>query len=120
MANEKNLLKSEGRFGKYILAEKVGQGGWGEVWLATNAWIPNKPPVAIKFVLRQRSQKELERFEHEVAILGKLWGHPNIITADDYGEQNGIPYLVMEYAPNGDLGSPDCTRLISRIGSRLS
>lgn len=36
-------------------------------------------------------------------ILDRLRHNPHILKAEDFGEQNDIPYLVMEYAPGGDL-----------------
>ncbi len=47
-------------------------------------------------------QQVLKRFEREAKSLAKL-SHPNIVSIIDYGEHDGIPYLVMEYLPGGTL-----------------
>ncbi len=44
----------------------------------------------------------LKRFEREAKSLAKL-SHPNIVSIIDYGEHEGVPYLVMEYLPGGTL-----------------
>jgi serine/threonine protein kinase len=44
----------------------------------------------------------LKRFERESKALARL-SHPNIVHVNDYGEQDGVPYLVMDYVPGGTL-----------------
>ena len=44
----------------------------------------------------------MKRFEREAKSLAKL-SHPNIVSIIDYGEHDGVPYLVMEYLPGGTL-----------------
>jgi serine/threonine protein kinase/Tol biopolymer transport system component len=44
----------------------------------------------------------MKRFEREAKSLAKL-SHPNIVSVIDYGEHEGVPYLVMEYLPGGSL-----------------
>ncbi len=97
-----NGVQAGEHVGNYTLARKVGQGGLGEVWLAYHSKLAHKPMVAIKFVLYPRSQ-EMLRFEREVEILDMLRLNRHIIKAEDYGEHDEKPYLVMEYAPGGDL-----------------
>jgi len=60
--------------------------------------------VAIKVILpgKEHSEKFLKRFEREAKALAQL-SHPNIVKVIDYGEQEGLPYLVMEYLPGGTL-----------------
>lgn len=49
-------------------------------------------------------ERILKRFEREAKSLARL-SHPNIVHINDYGEQDGVPYLVMEYLPGGTLKS---------------
>ena len=50
----------------------------------------------------RRSPEFAERFLREARLAGSL-SHPNIVTVHDYFEQDGIPYIAMEYVPGGSL-----------------
>ena len=96
--------------GPYLLLDKIGQGGMGSVYKARHKSMDRI--VALK-VLRRKggiSFESVKRFQREVLAAAKLI-HPNIVTAFDAGEQNGIHYLVMEFVEGGDLKS-----LIDRNG----
>ncbi len=86
-------------FGKYKVAELIGEGGFGRVF---KGWDPNlKRPVAIKTCsLRQSDMRE--RFIREAEIAANLQ-HANITTVYDFGEEAGEPYLVQEYLSGEDL-----------------
>src|SRR5512142_240470 len=60
--------------------------------------------VALKMILpsRQSSKLFLERFVREAKSLAQL-SHTNIVKVLDYGEEGGVPYLVMEYIQGGML-----------------
>lgn len=90
--------------GPYLILDKIGQGGMGSVYKARHKSMDRI--VALK-VLRRRdgfSQETIKRFQREVLAAAKLI-HPNIVTAFDAGEQNGLHFLVMEYVSGGDLKS---------------
>ena len=90
--------------GPYLLLDKIGQGGMGSVYKARHKSMDRV--VALK-VLRRKggaSFESVKRFQREVLAAAKLI-HPNIVTAFDAGEQNGIHYLVMEFVEGGDLKS---------------
>ena len=87
---------------RYHILEQLGEGGMATVYKAFDTRLERN--VAIKVILpgKQHSEKFLKRFEREAKALAGL-SHPNIVGVIDYGEQDGMPYLVMEYIPGGTL-----------------
>ncbi len=89
-------------FGSYMVLAKIGQGGMGMVLRGEHREM--KRPVAIK-VLTRAARKQADavlRFRREVEAAARLL-HPNIVTAYDAGEHEGMLYLVMEFVPGSDL-----------------
>ncbi|GGZ85725.1 serine/threonine-protein kinase [Algibacter mikhailovii] len=82
--------------GQYKLREKLGEGGFGEVFKAEHTFL--KTPVAIKILKNQFANTDmLDRFEKEVKITSSL-SHPNTIKVYDYGTtENNNFYYVMEF-----------------------
>lgn len=81
--------------GPYRLIRRLGEGGMGAVYLAHRADGAYDVQVAVKFV-RAGHSAATRQFSIERQILAGL-KHPNIAQLLDGGEQNGQPYLVMEY-----------------------
>ncbi|MHB0957203.1 MAG: serine/threonine-protein kinase [Pirellulaceae bacterium] len=88
--------------GEYVVVDEIGQGGMGCVLKARHRRMDRE--VALKVISFQASKmpKLLERFEREVRTLARL-NHPNVVTAFDAGEQNGVVYLAMELVEGRDL-----------------
>lgn len=82
--------------GGYKGLELIARGGMGEVYKARH---PNlNRTVAIK-VLSTHFKNDPDfnkRFAREAKTMAQL-RHPNIITIHDYGNEDGLPYIVMEY-----------------------
>jgi len=83
------------QLGPYKIDAKLGEGGMGEVFRATDTRLHRT--VAIKMLRGQGSTdpSARERFQREARAASAL-NHPNICTVHDIGEANGQPYLVME------------------------
>ncbi len=84
-----------GILGEYLLLERIGAGGMGEVFRAEHRTMNRQ--VALKILSRSIADRPdlLERFFHEIRAVAKLM-HPNIVTAFDAGSAAGVHYLVME------------------------
>ncbi len=91
-----NKIEDFGKLGQYLLKEKIGEGGFGQVYKAEHTFL--KTPVAIKLLKKEFSESDiLTRFEKEVKVTSSL-AHPNTIRVFDYGtSENGQFYYVMEY-----------------------
>jgi serine/threonine-protein kinase len=88
--------------GQYKIEKLLGEGGMGEVYLATHSLL--KRPTAVKFLRPEiAGVHALTRFEHEVRHTSRL-SHPNTITIYDYGHTaEGIFYYVMELLKGANL-----------------
>lgn len=74
------------------------------VYLAEDTTLMRR--VALKSLFPQHASNRgfRERFEREARILARVQ-HESIVPIFDFGEQDGIPFIVMEFMPGGTLGS---------------
>ena len=90
--------------GRYVLEEQIGNGGYGEVWRATDTVLSR--PVAVKLLHPRYTQRSeaLARFRAEARHAGGL-SHENIAQVFDYVEpaDGQPPYLVMELVDGPSL-----------------
>jgi serine/threonine-protein kinase len=88
--------------GHYRIAEKIGEGGMGEVYRARDERLDRD--VAIK-LLRPGvlpDEHARKRFRKEALALSRL-NHPNIETIFDYDADNGVDFIATEYIPGEGL-----------------
>jgi serine/threonine protein kinase len=106
---------------RYQVKEELGQGGMATVYRAADERLGID--VAFKLLRLEAFTPDLvdqmtARFMREAQMLAKL-DYPNIISILDYGNYEGMPYLVMKYMPKGTLrkfiGSPRPYRTVARI-----
>ncbi len=83
------------QLGPYTITDKIGEGGMGEVYRATDNNL--KRDVAIKFLPEAFTQdpERLARFQREAEVLAQLH-HPNLASIFGVEESAGAPALVME------------------------
>jgi formylglycine-generating enzyme required for sulfatase activity/serine/threonine protein kinase len=99
------ILSGKGKnlcMGQYVLLEKLGAGGMGQVFKAYHPSMDRT--VAIKVILTKGKidEESVRRFEREVKAAAKL-SHQNIITVYDAGNANGRHFMVMELVKGQDL-----------------
>lgn len=82
---------------RYSLEQRLGTGGYSEVWRARDAVLDR--PVAVKLLhtAHARHAETLARFRSEAQLAGRL-SHPNVARVYDFcdSDESGQPYLVME------------------------
>ncbi len=90
--------------GNYLLMEKIGAGGMGQVFKAQH--LRMKRIVAIKLLpaAMTKDKEAIARFEREVEAAAKI-SHPNIVAAFDADCANGVHFLVMELVEGSDLSA---------------
>jgi eukaryotic-like serine/threonine-protein kinase len=73
------------------------------VWVAEDLTLGRL--VAIKLLSQQflGDSEAVRRFEREARAAASLSSHPNVVTIFDVGEQEGRPFIVMEYMSGGSL-----------------
>ncbi len=88
--------------GGYHILEEVGQGGMATVYRAHQ--ISMDRDVAIKVLPPQflNQTTSLDRFKQEASIVAHL-EHRAIVPVHDYGEHEGIPFIVMRYMDGGSV-----------------
>src|SRR5258708_25830749 len=88
--------------GQYRLLQPVGYGGMATVFLAEDMHLRRQVAVKVFRPLPNETNEFLRRFTREARILARL-DHPHILLVHDYGEQDGLAYLVMPYLAQGSL-----------------
>jgi serine/threonine-protein kinase len=106
------------RIGKYDVAGVLGRGGMGVVYRAIDRHLGRE--VAIKTLTEgiKSDSDMLARFYDEGRKTGSF-KHPNIVTVYELGDDNGIPYIVMELV-DGDpldklIGADEKLPLVERL-----
>ncbi len=106
------------RIGKYDIVGVLGQGGMGVVYRARDPRIGRD--VAIKTLTEGFSgdAEMLKRFYQEAGQTGNL-RHPNIVTVYDFGDEEGLPYIVMEFLDGEPLDKIIRLQEPPHLGARL-
>lgn len=107
--------------GRFKITERLGEGGMATVYKAFDERLERY--VALKAIRTDLFGAGLlpeiqARFEREAKALARLT-HPHIVKVYDYGEHEGMPYLVMEYLPGGTLRKYAGQRLPYAQAARL-
>jgi ligand-binding sensor domain-containing protein/tRNA A-37 threonylcarbamoyl transferase component Bud32 len=116
------------QLGAYRVVEQIGQGGMATIYKAYQPAMDRY--VAVKILPSHFTQDAsfTARFTQEARTLARL-EHPHILPVHDYGEQEGIAYLVMRYinagtlkdliAQRGALSLKEAARIFDQVGRAL-
>ena len=99
MARARNVARTVGR---YEILEELGRGGMATVFLAQQTDLDRSVALKELSAFRQSDPSFVQRFLRESRLAGSL-SHPNIVTVLDYFEDDGTPYIAMEYVEGGSL-----------------
>ena len=86
------------QLGNYRLLQLLGHGGFADVYLGEHIHLHTQ--AAIKVLQLRLVESNVQSFLNEARTIAHLV-HPYIIRVLDFGVQDGIPFLVMDYAPKG-------------------
>jgi eukaryotic-like serine/threonine-protein kinase len=88
--------------GRYRVEQTLGHGGMASVYLARDRELDR--PVALKVLAEQYADDDAfrRRFMREARLAARL-SHANVVQVYDTGEEDGRPYIVMEYVPGETL-----------------
>src|SRR5438128_842571 len=88
------------QLGNYQLLHLIGRGNFTDVYLGEHLHLNTQ--AAIKVLHTRLTSAESEKLRTEARTMARL-AHPHIIRVLEFGVEDSIPFLVMEYAPNGTL-----------------
>jgi eukaryotic-like serine/threonine-protein kinase len=96
--------------GRYRLDERIAGGGMGDVWRGTDEVLGRT--VAVKILLPALLDEPgfAERFRGEARTMATI-NHPGVVDVYDYGSDQDLAFLVMEYVEGDAL-----SRTLSRVG----
>jgi len=110
-------------FGHYRLLEQIGAGGMGVVFRAHDEKL--RRDVAVKILPHSLFSHvtSREQFQQEALAVGRI-SHPNVAMAFDFGQENGVDYLVTEFVPGVNLdekieGQPLPPKTILELGMQV-
>ncbi|MFN2531678.1 MAG: protein kinase [Pyrinomonadaceae bacterium] len=99
---ERSSLQGGQEFGPYVVIDKIGVGGMGEVYLANDARLDRT--VALKILPSNVStdKRRMQRFRQEARVASSL-NQPNILTIFEFGEINGQTFIATEFVDGETL-----------------
>jgi tRNA A-37 threonylcarbamoyl transferase component Bud32 len=109
--------------GQYRIVEKIGKGGMADVYKAYQPGLDRYVAVKILPEYFLRDETFLARFQREAQAIAKL-SHSHILPVFDFGRQDNLTYIVMQYVEAGTLrdmlGQPLDLRLAAGIIGQIA
>ena len=88
--------------GRYLIVREIGRGGMAAVYLARQADLDRDVALKELNAFHAADPAFAERFVRESRVAGSM-NHPNIVTVFEFLNENGTPYIAMEYLERGSL-----------------
>jgi eukaryotic-like serine/threonine-protein kinase len=89
------------RLAEFVLVDRLGRGGAGDVWKAWDRHLGRWCAIKIPLALPEKGDA-LDHFTREAVVAARL-SHPNIVSIHRVSEENGRPFIVMEYVEGKTL-----------------
>ena len=110
--------------GHYRILDQIGAGGMGIVYRAHDEQLDRDVALKVLFAGMLADESARKRFRKEALALAKL-NHPNIETVFEFGNQDGVDFLVTEYIPGTTLDTNLATGALTeaeivRLGTQLA
>lgn len=99
--DEMNALVGKS-LGQFRVVERIGSGGMATVFKAYQPTLDRYVAIKVLPAYHARDPIFMKRFVQEARSVAKL-AHPNIVQIHDFGDQDNITYIVMEYVDGGTL-----------------
>ena len=107
------------QLGQYEVQDFIGQGAMGFVYRAYHKHLERTGAVKVLQGIAP-DPDTTARFRHEAQAIAQM-RHPNIVNVYDFGEHEGVPYMIIEYIPGGSLanrlsqGKPDTSTALKYL-----
>lgn len=88
--------------GYYVVRQKLGSGGMGEVWLAHDPNLDRQVAIKVLPAAFSADEERLQRFLREARLAARL-DHTNAVTVYQAGVEGNLAYIVMQYVDGGPL-----------------
>lgn len=118
---------STDKIGRYIIKAELGRGGMSTVFHAYDPSFERDVAIKVLPAAFLHDPQFRARFDREAKMIANL-EHPAIVPVYDFGEQDGLPYIVMRYMAGGSLADrlnkgalsfEETSRIISRLAPAL-
>jgi serine/threonine protein kinase len=96
------VAESVRRVGRYQIVREIGRGGMAAVYLARQVDLDRDVALKELNAFHAADPAFAERFVRESRVAGSMQ-HPNIVTVFEFLNENGTPYIAMEYLERGSL-----------------